>query len=337
MVRYFSGAEMLLSEYARIGHLQRFTFEEGFGRKVSTLVSSSVAESTSVTATGSVQESTSANTSHTSRPTNTINAVKSATTKRPSSARPDSDIAASLPPCSRSHSRNFSGSFGGVGVLSQVGSPTDSLAHYYLPNIPDFLNEIDVGGYYSPATSMAPAPPSSSAVVPPPPQVATSPPPCSCPCGKTSGEDRYKGVPGGYYRPGMENKWVQVPTRTRFEVYAASEADNNTPYTRPYQPSTTFTTTSIHTRVHPSLWRRHPRRDPPTHPTSVHNIPRWLALVRLHKYTPLFAGMKWEDMIKLGEEDLEGMGVSALGARKKFVRLFGEVRGWSGGAKAGKA
>ncbi|ODQ52215.1 hypothetical protein SAICODRAFT_42865, partial [Saitoella complicata NRRL Y-17804] len=57
-------------------------------------------------------------------------------------------------------------------------------------------------------------------------------------------------------------------------------------------------------------------------PTSVHNIPRWLALVRLHKYTALFADMKWEDMIMLGEDELEGMGVSALGARRKFVRLF---------------
>lgn len=56
---------------------------------------------------------------------------------------------------------------------------------------------------------------------------------------------------------------------------------------------------------------------------------QWLRLQRLHKYSeclgPLYAKSK-HDLLLIDEAGLEGAGVSAMGARKKFLRLFGRIR-----------
>jgi hypothetical protein len=61
-------------------------------------------------------------------------------------------------------------------------------------------------------------------------------------------------------------------------------------------------------------------------PALLNDIPAWLRSLRLHKYTPNFEKMKWQDMIILDDAGLEAKGVAALGARRKMMKTFEAVR-----------
>ncbi|KAH7926490.1 hypothetical protein BV22DRAFT_1104307 [Leucogyrophana mollusca] len=61
-------------------------------------------------------------------------------------------------------------------------------------------------------------------------------------------------------------------------------------------------------------------------PALLSDIPAWLRSLRLHKYTPNFEKMKWQDMVMLDEAGLEAKGVAALGARRKMLKTFEVVR-----------
>lgn len=61
-------------------------------------------------------------------------------------------------------------------------------------------------------------------------------------------------------------------------------------------------------------------------PALLNDIPAWLRSLRLHKYTPNFEKMKWQDMVILDDGGLEAMGVAALGARRKMLKTFEVVR-----------
>ncbi|KAJ1560255.1 hypothetical protein HK405_007717, partial [Cladochytrium tenue] len=78
-------------------------------------------------------------------------------------------------------------------------------------------------------------------------------------------------------------------------------------------------------------------RNPSTHrdkgkvPESVdfealRDIPGWLRSLRLHKYTGVFEGMDWREMVMMTEDDLAMRGVSAQGARRKLLRIFELIR-----------
>lgn len=57
------------------------------------------------------------------------------------------------------------------------------------------------------------------------------------------------------------------------------------------------------------------------------DYPAWLRHHRLHKYQDNFRTL-WEDrqaILRLSDADLERIGISALGARRKFLRLFETV------------
>lgn len=41
----------------------------------------------------------------------------------------------------------------------------------------------------------------------------------------------------------------------------------------------------------------------------------------LQKYTPVFLGMRCEDIILLSDEDLQRIGVSTIGARRKMIKV----------------
>lgn len=56
------------------------------------------------------------------------------------------------------------------------------------------------------------------------------------------------------------------------------------------------------------------------------DIPAWLRNLRLHKYNPIFESMKWQDMIKLDDDALAAKGVAALGARRKMLKMFEQVK-----------
>ncbi|CAG8602985.1 7197_t:CDS:2 [Cetraspora pellucida] len=58
----------------------------------------------------------------------------------------------------------------------------------------------------------------------------------------------------------------------------------------------------------------------------LQDIPAWLRSLRLHKYTPVFEGMIWQDIIELDDSSLEQKGVAALGARRKMLKEFDKVK-----------
>ncbi|SCU84322.1 LANO_0C01046g1_1 [Lachancea nothofagi CBS 11611] len=63
-----------------------------------------------------------------------------------------------------------------------------------------------------------------------------------------------------------------------------------------------------------------------TDPKLLNNIPAWLKSLRLHKYSDALNGKPWVELIYLGDDSLEAMGVSALGARRKLLKAFSVVR-----------
>jgi len=52
----------------------------------------------------------------------------------------------------------------------------------------------------------------------------------------------------------------------------------------------------------------------------------WLRCLRLHKYEYAFHRVTRETFLDWSTEDLEGAGVSAMGARNKFLRLFSQIK-----------
>ncbi|KAI5928520.1 hypothetical protein F4810DRAFT_8126 [Camillea tinctor] len=64
----------------------------------------------------------------------------------------------------------------------------------------------------------------------------------------------------------------------------------------------------------------------PTDPTLLQDIPAWLRSLRLHKYTDNLKDMKWTELIELDDEALEKRGVNALGARRKMLKVFEQVK-----------
>ncbi|WVN89158.1 uncharacterized protein L203_104374 [Cryptococcus depauperatus CBS 7841] len=58
----------------------------------------------------------------------------------------------------------------------------------------------------------------------------------------------------------------------------------------------------------------------------VEDIASWLRVLRLHKYTSNFEKTNWKDMVVMTDQDLQDNGVSAQGARTKFLKVFYNVR-----------
>ncbi|TNY19997.1 hypothetical protein DMC30DRAFT_353090, partial [Rhodotorula diobovata] len=70
--------------------------------------------------------------------------------------------------------------------------------------------------------------------------------------------------------------------------------------------------------------------DEPLDMTLLGDTPAWLRSLRLHKYTGIFEGATWQEMAVMGDKDLEDKGVSALGARRKLLKVFETVRAKTG-------
>ncbi|ORY15833.1 hypothetical protein BCR34DRAFT_153383 [Clohesyomyces aquaticus] len=64
----------------------------------------------------------------------------------------------------------------------------------------------------------------------------------------------------------------------------------------------------------------------PTDPTLLQDIPSWLRSLRLHKYTDNLKDLKWHELVELDDEGLEKRGVNALGARRKMLKVFEQVK-----------
>ncbi|CAI6097121.1 unnamed protein product [Clonostachys chloroleuca] len=64
----------------------------------------------------------------------------------------------------------------------------------------------------------------------------------------------------------------------------------------------------------------------PTDPSLLQDIPSWLRSLRLHKYTDNLKDMKWTELVELDDKALEQRGVNALGARRKMLKVFEQVK-----------
>ncbi|KAJ4365726.1 Flap-structured DNA-binding and RNA-binding protein [Neocucurbitaria cava] len=64
----------------------------------------------------------------------------------------------------------------------------------------------------------------------------------------------------------------------------------------------------------------------PTDPSLLQDIPNWLRSLRLHKYTDNLKDLQWQELVELDDEGLEKRGVNALGARRKMLKVFEQVK-----------
>ncbi|KZF24992.1 hypothetical protein L228DRAFT_265486 [Xylona heveae TC161] len=64
----------------------------------------------------------------------------------------------------------------------------------------------------------------------------------------------------------------------------------------------------------------------PTDPALLQDIPSWLRSLRLHKYTDILKDLRWTELVELDDEGLEKRGVNALGARRKMLKVFEQVK-----------
>ncbi|OAK95049.1 hypothetical protein IQ06DRAFT_63743 [Phaeosphaeriaceae sp. SRC1lsM3a] len=71
----------------------------------------------------------------------------------------------------------------------------------------------------------------------------------------------------------------------------------------------------------------------PTDPSLLQDIPSWLRSLRLHKYTDNLKDLKWQELVELDDDGLEKRGVNALGARRKMLKVFEQVKEAKEGGK----
>ncbi|OLY83194.1 Protein VTS1 [Smittium mucronatum] len=58
----------------------------------------------------------------------------------------------------------------------------------------------------------------------------------------------------------------------------------------------------------------------------LNDVSAWMKSLRLHKYIPCFEGMNYRQIIELDDADLTKIGVQALGARRKMLKVFESVK-----------
>lgn len=61
-------------------------------------------------------------------------------------------------------------------------------------------------------------------------------------------------------------------------------------------------------------------------PRLLEDVAAWLRVLRLHKYTDNLADLTWRQLVDLDEKQLEDRGVNALGARRKMLKVFEQIK-----------
>ena len=67
-------------------------------------------------------------------------------------------------------------------------------------------------------------------------------------------------------------------------------------------------------------------KDDDINESLLNDIPAWFHVLRLHKYTPVVSGKSWRELVVMNDSELEKLGISALGARRKLLKHFCVVR-----------
>jgi len=68
------------------------------------------------------------------------------------------------------------------------------------------------------------------------------------------------------------------------------------------------------------------RQDDPYASLFWSDLYSWLRCLRLHKYDPIFRRVSRQTFLNWSATDLESAGVTAMGARNKFLRLFEQIK-----------
>ncbi|OBZ84599.1 hypothetical protein A0J61_07348 [Choanephora cucurbitarum] len=58
----------------------------------------------------------------------------------------------------------------------------------------------------------------------------------------------------------------------------------------------------------------------------LEDVTAWFRSMRLHKYNTIFEKMRWQDIVKLNDQELQDIGVAALGARRKMLKVFENIQ-----------
>ncbi|ODQ65616.1 hypothetical protein NADFUDRAFT_78337 [Nadsonia fulvescens var. elongata DSM 6958] len=100
-----------------------------------------------------------------------------------------------------------------------------------------------------------------------------------------------------------------------------SRSHNSTPVNVPVN-------TSVHGNVISNFASSAPRKNKENvyDAELLGDIGAWLRNLRLHKYTDNLKDLTWMELIQLDDKALEERGVNALGARRKMLKVFDEVK-----------
>lgn len=132
------------------------------------------------------------------------------------------------------------------------------------------------------------------------------------------------------------------PTDHAASMTGSGGSDKRRPWNRVFTPTTnttttTATTTTAATATAPAATAGYSgqRITSPYSPKRAVNfmdqnllqdIGAWLRSLRLHKYTENLSDIPWQEVVQLTDADLEARGVNALGARRKMLKMFEEIR-----------
>lgn len=58
----------------------------------------------------------------------------------------------------------------------------------------------------------------------------------------------------------------------------------------------------------------------------LQDIGAWLKSLRLHKYTECLKDLTWQELVELDDAQLDARGVNALGARRKMLKVFDQIK-----------
>jgi len=78
--------------------------------------------------------------------------------------------------------------------------------------------------------------------------------------------------------------------------------------------------------VRPAAKPKMQLKDEDINESLLNDIPAWFHVLRLHKYTPVVTGKPWREIVVMNGAQLEKLGISALGARRKLLKHFVVVR-----------
>ncbi|CAH2352700.1 RNA-binding protein Vts1p [[Candida] railenensis] len=127
--------------------------------------------------------------------------------------------------------------------------------------------------------------------------------------------------------PNQNQNQIQNQTQTQTQIQGQNQRQSY-----PGRSSTPTSTLDMSSPLTPTASASSANASSSSMPADIanlellNNIPTWLKLLRLHKYTDCLKDIPWQELIELSDHDLEEKGVKALGARRKLLKAFDAVK-----------